>query len=59
MSEGDPQQLDSDEAREQLSEGLKSCRSVVQNYRLMLTGDFSDLQAANDDELTEPRTTEV
>ena len=49
VSEGNPQQLTSDEAREQLDEGLKSCRSVVQNYRLMLTGDLGDLQAANDD----------
>ena len=50
MSEGDPQRLESEEAREQLYEGLKSCRTVVQNYRLMLTGELSDLQAANDED---------
>ena len=49
-ADNDPQPLDSDEARAQLSEGLKSCRTVVQNYRLMLTGDFGELQAANDDD---------
>ena len=49
MSEGDPQRLDSEEVREQLYEGLKSCRTVVQNYRLMLTGDSADLQPANDE----------
>ena len=59
MSESDTQQLNSDEAREQLDEGLKSCRSVVQNYRLMLTGDIGDLQPANDlDEPAEPYTTD-
>ena len=48
---------DFDEASARLSEGLKSCRSVVQNYRMMLNGenatlteqeaDFTD-SAAND-----------
>ena len=50
MSEGDPQRLDSEEVREQLYEGLKSCRTVVQNYRQILTGDFTNLQAANDED---------
>lgn len=49
-ADNDPQPPDSDAARAQLSEGLKSCRTVVQNYRVMLTGDFSARQAANDDD---------
>ena len=59
-AEIDPLPLDSDEARTQLDEGLKSCRSVVQNYRLMLTGNFSDLHAANDQgDVGEPRATDA
>ena len=34
----------------QLDEGLRSCRTVVQNYRLMMAGDFSQVHAANDDD---------
>ena len=34
--------LDFDEASTQLNEGLKSCRSVVQNYRMMLMGENGD-----------------
>ena len=34
--EDNPLDADFDEASAQLSEGLKTCRSVVQNYRLML-----------------------
>ena len=49
MPEGNPQRSDIDEAREQLDEGLKSCRSVVDNYRLMLTLDSSALKPANDE----------
>ena len=55
--EDNPVESDFDEASAQLSEGLKSCRSVVQNYRMMLNGenasltdheaDFTD-SAAND-----------
>ena len=35
-----------DEACTQLNEGLKSCRSVVENYRLMLS-DAAAAEAAN------------
>ena len=37
--EDNPLGSDFDEASAQLSEGLKTCRSVVQNYRLMLGGE--------------------
>ena len=40
---------DLDEARTQLNEGLKSCRSVLENYRLMLS-DAAAAEAANDGE---------
>ena len=54
-AENNPQRLDSDEAQVQLDEGLRSCRAVVQNYRLMLTGDSGHPAAANDeDEAREP-----
>lgn len=49
-AENDPQRLDSDEVCVQLDEGLRSCRTVVQNYRLMMAGDFSQVHAANDDD---------
>ena len=58
-AKGDLQQLVSDEAREQLSEGLKSCRAVVQNYRVMLAGDSKDLRAANDEGPAEPISTDA
>ena len=34
--EDNPLDSDFDEASAQLNEGLKTCRSVVRNYRLML-----------------------
>lgn len=59
MSAEDDAHSNPDEARVLLNEGLKSCRSVVQNYRLMLTGDVRELEPANDDvELIEPRRTD-
>jgi hypothetical protein len=43
-----------EEASAQLSAGLKSCRSVVENYRHMLVGKEKpapqDVAAANDDD---------
>lgn len=39
-------ELQGDEANTRLVAGLKSCRSVVENYRSMLSGDQQE--AAND-----------
>jgi hypothetical protein len=55
-AENDSQRLDSDEICVQLDEGLRSCRTVVQNYRLMMAGDFSHLQPANDDDGSDEQT---
>lgn len=35
----DPREPDFEQANNQLNEGLKSCRAVVNNYRAMLAGD--------------------
>jgi len=35
----DPQDSNFDQANSQLSDGLRSCRSVVSNYRALLAGD--------------------
>jgi hypothetical protein len=34
----DPFEADVDQANSRLNEGLKSCRTVLESYRLMLTG---------------------
>ena len=39
-------EFEGDEANTRLVAGLKSCRSVVENYRSMLSGDHGE--AAND-----------
>jgi hypothetical protein len=39
----DPNDENFDSANAQLSDGLKSCRSVVSNYRALLTGDDEEL----------------
>jgi hypothetical protein len=39
----DPNDENFDSASAQLSDGLKSCRSVVSNYRALLTGDDEEL----------------
>jgi hypothetical protein len=36
-----PREADLDEANWKLSEGLKVCRSVIDNYRSMLSGDVA------------------
>jgi len=41
----DPREPDFEQANDQLNEGLKNCRAVVNNYRAMLFGD----QGAADD----------
>ena len=35
----DPREPDFEQANDQLNEGLKNCRAVVNNYRAMLFGD--------------------
>ncbi len=40
-----------DEANTRLVAGLKSCRSVVENYRSMLSGDQEASDAANSNEV--------
>jgi hypothetical protein len=40
-----PRESDFERESSRLSEGLKSCRSVVNNYRAMMTGD----QGSNDE----------
>ncbi|MFL6777213.1 MAG: hypothetical protein ACJ8FN_12580 [Sphingomicrobium sp.] len=40
------------EVNSKLSEGIESCRSVVANYRMLLTS--HDADAANDDSPDEP-----
>ena len=42
----EPRDTDYEEANSQLAAGLKSCRSVVQNYRAMLS---PEVDAPNDD----------
>jgi hypothetical protein len=42
-----PRDADVEQVNSQLSEGLKTCRSVVANYRMMLTGESGD----NDNDL--------
>ena len=49
-----PQEVEIEQANAKLSEGLKSCRSVVENYRSMLgageaANDGDAPAAANDD----------
>ena len=41
--EDNPLDSDFDVASTQLSEGLKTCRSVVQNYRMMLGAENGDI----------------
>ena len=43
-----PGQEDFERESSRLSEGLKTCRSVVDNYRAMMAGDGTD--PANDDD---------
>ena len=38
----DPQDSNFDQANSQLSDGLRSCRSVVSNYRALLAGDSDE-----------------
>ena len=38
------------EANAQLNEGLKTCRTVVDDYRSLLTGTAKAVQPANDQE---------
>ena len=39
MSEGEgPRQAEFEEASSRLNQGLKSCRTVIESYRVMLTG---------------------
>lgn len=40
---------DPDQANRQLSQGLKSCRSVINNYRAMLLGDRGISPQTSDD----------
>lgn len=40
---------DPEEVNWQLSQGLKSCRSVIKNYRAMLSGDGQVLSPTSDD----------
>ena len=41
----DPREADFEEANSQLVAGLKSCRSVVENYRAMLTAEQDEPDA--------------
>jgi hypothetical protein len=38
----DPQDSNFDQANSQLSDGLRSCRTVVSNYRALLAGDADE-----------------
>lgn len=46
--EGNPREADFEQATHSLSEGLRSCRAIVDNYRVMLGGE------SNDNEVEEP-----
>ena len=50
MSAEDDLHSDSAEVSAQLSEGLKTCRTVVDNYRSMLASAVRDGPPANDDD---------
>ena len=39
----DPQDADIEEVSSSLSEGLRTCRSVVNSYRVLLVGDQPDV----------------
>ena len=42
MASGDdPRDADYQQASSQLSDGLKTCRAVVENYRAMMTGEIA------------------
>ena len=45
---------DVDDVSEQLSDGLKTCRSVVANYKALLAGDGQDTEAPEEAESKEP-----
>ena len=45
--DNDPREASYDEVNTRLNEGLETCRSVVANYRMLLTSHDED--AANDD----------
>ena len=52
MAGGDaPRDADLDEASLKLSEGLKVCRSVIDNYRSMLSGERAAADDKGPDEL--------
>ena len=44
-----PEEADVEEVNSQLSEGLQTCRSVVANYRTLLSG-VDDRGSSNDNE---------
>jgi hypothetical protein len=46
----DPREADVEQANNELNEGLKSCRAVVDNYRAMLSGEGSDAPPADEAE---------
>jgi hypothetical protein len=48
--EDDPKEVDAEQAHTTLNEGLKSCRSVVDNYREMLAGKRGDDSGASPEE---------
>jgi hypothetical protein len=45
-----PREADFESASSQLNEGLKTCHTMVANYRAMLRGDNEDRAASNDDQ---------
>lgn len=48
----DPKEVDVEQANNTLNEGLKSCRSVVDNYRERLAGKRGDDTGASPEEPT-------
>jgi uncharacterized protein YukE len=47
-ADGESQQAQFEQASSELNQGLKTCRTMLENYRVMLTGQ-------NDGEPAEPR----
>ena len=45
-----PSKTDVEEASSRLAEGLKNCRSVLKDYRALLTGDHDDPPAEQSEE---------
>ena len=45
----DPRHPDVEEANLRLTEGLKSCRAIVSNYRSMISGDDAGSEEADPD----------